>query len=160
MQNKIKFWGRTKPDYRYWAFSNFYPSPIFVCGKWWRTSEHLYQALKFEDDETQEKIRNCNSPKDAANIGRTAPKIRKDWEEVKDDMMFVVLNYKFMQHKHLQELLLNTGDAEIIEDSPYDYYWGIGADGTGKNVLGKLLMELRTIIRRDTIGKDNTKSGT
>ncbi len=43
--------------------------------------------------------------------------------------------------------LLATGDEELIENAPNDYYWGCGADGTGLNMTGKLLMELRTELR-------------
>jgi len=43
--------------------------------------------------------------------------------------------------------LLSTGDAEIVENSPIDYYWGCGANGSGKNRLGIILMEVRDILR-------------
>lgn len=54
------------------------------------------------------------------------------------------IRFKFTNHEDIKEILLSTGEDELVEDSPIDYYWGIGADGTGKNMLGKLLMELRT----------------
>jgi len=68
----------------------------------------------------------------------------EDWEEVKDGIMLDALRLKFTQHSELKELLLSTGDEEIIEDSPIDSYWGCGSDGEGKNMLGKLLMKLRS----------------
>lgn len=43
----------------------------------------------------------------------------------------------------LRDLLLSTNSKNLIEASPYDYYWGCGNDGSGQNRLGKLLMELR-----------------
>jgi predicted NAD-dependent protein-ADP-ribosyltransferase YbiA (DUF1768 family) len=46
-------------------------------------------------------------------------------------------------------LLLSTGNATLIEDSPMDFYWGCGSDGTGKNMLGKILMEYRDILNSD-----------
>ena len=44
---------------------------------------------------------------------------------------------------NLQKLLDSTKPAFIIEDSPYDYYWGCGSDGKGKNMLGQLLCKIR-----------------
>ena len=38
-------------------------------------------------------------------------------------------------------------EKELIESSPYDYYWGCGGDGSGKNRLGKILMEVRTFLK-------------
>jgi ribA/ribD-fused uncharacterized protein len=69
--------------------------------------------------------------------------MRSDWDEVKYEAMKVVLTAKFLQHHDLRKQLMDTGTEELIEDSPVDYYWGCGADGSGKNMLGKLLMELR-----------------
>ena len=54
---------------------------------------------------------------------------------------------KFEAHDKIRGLLLETGDNELVEDAPRDYYWGRGADGTGKNMLGKILMEVRGIFR-------------
>ena len=41
-------------------------------------------------------------------------------------------------------LLLDTGDALIVEHTVNDRYWGDGGDGSGKNMLGRILMEIRT----------------
>jgi ribA/ribD-fused uncharacterized protein len=54
---------------------------------------------------------------------------------------------KFQTHTDIAQVLLDTGHAEIIEDSPVDYYWGCGADGSGYNHLGRLLMKMRDILR-------------
>ncbi|WP_081589256.1 MULTISPECIES: NADAR family protein [Fischerella] len=51
-------------------------------------------------------------------------------------------------HTDIREILLSTGDEEIVENSPIDYYWGCGADGSGKNMLGIILMEVREILRQ------------
>ena len=54
------------------------------------------------------------------------------------------LRAKFEQHASLKSMLLNTDEAELIEHTSNDSYWGdAGGDGTGKNRLGQLLMELR-----------------
>jgi ribA/ribD-fused uncharacterized protein len=54
---------------------------------------------------------------------------------------------KFETHADIREILLSTKDAEIVENSPIDYYWGCGANGSGKNRLGIILMEVREIFR-------------
>ena len=53
------------------------------------------------------------------------------------------LRAKFTQHPDLKELLLRTGSAQLVEHTANDNYWGDGGDGSGKNRLGILLMELR-----------------
>ena len=60
---------------------------------------------------------------------------------------------KFEVQADLRALLLGTGDEPIVENAPGDYYWGCGADGSGKNMLGIILMEVREILRvRESAG--------
>ena len=140
---------------KFGEFSNFSPHPIKVDGKTWPTSEHYFQAQKFVATEQQEAIRQARSPMIAARMGRSRERpLREDWEAVKDDVMRQALRAKFTQHDDLRVLLLATGDAEIVENAPGDLYWGIGRDGTGKNRLGALLMELRAALRRESRGTD------
>jgi len=129
---------------KYGAFSNFSHHGIEADGLWWKTTEHYFQAQKFTNEEYKEKIRNAPDPKTAATLGRSRKvKLRNDWEHIKDDIMRKAVRQKFHTHTELQELLLSTGNEEIIENAPGDYYWGCGKDGTGKNMLGKILMEVR-----------------
>jgi N-glycosidase YbiA len=55
---------------------------------------------------------------------------------------------KFTQHDDLKEILLGTGDALLIEHTTKDSYWGDGGDGSGKNMLGQILMSVREELRR------------
>ncbi len=136
----------TKDEYG--AFSNFSRHPFEANGLLWPTSEHYFQAHKFEDKEYQEKIRTTPSAMIAARLGRSRKvPIRKDWEEVKDEVMFRAVLAKFQSHADLKELLLSTGEEEIIEKTTKDYYWGCGTEGTGKNMLGKILMRVRDELR-------------
>jgi ribA/ribD-fused uncharacterized protein len=86
----------------------------------------------------------------AARMGRnrTLP-LRSDWESVKDDIMREALRAKFGQHPGLKSLLLSTADAELVEHTKNDNYWADGGDGSGKNRLGALLMELRARLRAE-----------
>ena len=91
----------------------------------------------------------AKSPKEAAKMGRDRKRpLRPDWEEVKDDVMRRAVLRKFETHADIREILLGTGDEEIVENAPGDRYWGCGADGTGKNKLGQILMEVREILRQ------------
>ncbi|KAG0692706.1 hypothetical protein DFH29DRAFT_817226 [Suillus ampliporus] len=135
----------------YYGFTNFSPDPIEYNGKTYPTSEHLFQSLKFIEHrpELGEHIRTCSSrPRvvfDEAH--RFNPEVRSDWLRVRIEMMDLVLWHKFTQNRHLKEELLSTGDAELVEDSDKDSFWGIGADRKGQNQLGKALGRLRTKLR-------------
>lgn len=132
----------------YGEFSNFAPYPIKLKGKTWATSEHYFQAMKFTDKAYQEKIRKNSSPMHSARLGRSRKvKLRKDWESVKDSVMFEAVKAKFTQHDNLRELLLSTKEAKIIEHTENDSYWGDGGDGSGKNRLGQILMQVRDQLR-------------
>jgi len=141
MNEVIRFFS-TKGQYG--CFSNFSRHPVELDGKVWKTSEHYYQAQKFDDPILQEKIRNTKTPKVAAAIGRDKSlPIKQNWDAIKENVMCRVLRAKFDQNLTARDTLLTTGDATLIEDSPWDWYWGCGKDDTGKNRLGVLLMELR-----------------
>jgi ribA/ribD-fused uncharacterized protein len=128
----------------YGEFSNFSPHPVELNGRVWPTSEHYFQAQKFAGTEREEGIRQAKSPMIAARMGRSRDfPLRADWEAVKDDIMHEALLAKFTQHPRLKALLLATGEAQLIEHTRNDNYWADGGDGTGKNRLGLLLMELR-----------------
>ncbi len=90
----------------------------------------------------------AGGPMKAAEMGRERSRpLRRDWEAVKDDVMRRAVRRKFEAHDDIRAVLFSTGDEEIIEDAPRDYYWGRGADGSGKNMLGKILMEVRAELR-------------
>jgi ribA/ribD-fused uncharacterized protein len=127
--------------------SNFSPHPVTWGGKVYPTSEHLYQAYKFQDETLREKIRLADSPKDAAILGRSLKGMRADWDEIKIGVMKTILEAKLYYNPQLKQELLNTGDAQLVEYSSKDYFWGCGANRTGRNELGKLWMEIRSELR-------------
>ncbi len=140
-----------KVDAPYGCFSNFSPHAIELVGVKWATVEHYYQARKFlgtKCEHLMAEIQAAASPELAANIGRNpAYPICADWDLQKWDVMYRAVWQKFSTHLDLQQVLLATIDAEIIEDSPVDYFWGCGIDQTGLNHLGRILMRVRTEIR-------------
>jgi hypothetical protein len=134
------------------CFSNFSPHGFMLDELYWATSEHYFQAQKFVDTPYLEKVRQTKTPKDAANMGRNRSlPLRPDWEQVKDDVMRKAVLQKFRTHADIREILLVTGDEVLVENSPMDYYWGCGKDGSGKNKLGQILMEVREILRHESL---------
>jgi ribA/ribD-fused uncharacterized protein len=134
-------------DQPYGCFSNFSAHGFELDGLYWRTSEHYFQAQKFAGTEHVEAIRRATSPKIAAEMGRSRERpLRVDWEQVKDDVMRKAVMAKFEAHADIRAILLGTGDAQIVENAPGDYYWGCGKDGSGKNMLGQILMEIRDLL--------------
>ncbi|MCC7509540.1 MAG: NADAR family protein [Planctomycetes bacterium] len=137
----IYFYGRTN---QWGEFSNFAHYPFELQGKVWPTSEHYFQAQKFAGTPHEEAIRLARKPNDAARMGRERSRpLRADWEQVKDDVMRKAVWAKFTTHPELEALLLSTGEQELVENAPGDYYWGCGKDGSGRNMLGRILMETR-----------------
>ncbi len=140
----------TTRDEKYGCFSNFSRHGFELDGFWWPTSEHYFQAQKFVESDRPwfDKIREVKTPKEAAKMGRSRKHpLRSDWEQVKDEIMHRAVLCKFQTHADIRELLLGTGDELIVENSPVDYYWGCGADGSGKNKLGEVLIAVREILR-------------
>ncbi len=128
----------------YGAFSNFAPSPIRLAGRVWPTVEHYFQAQKFKERALQERVRRANSPMLAARLGRDRKlPLRRDWEAVKVNIMTDAVLEKFTQHPDLAALLLSTGDARLVEHTDSDAFWGDGGDGSGANMLGRILMTVR-----------------
>ncbi len=135
----------------YGSFSNFSRHGFELDGEYWPTTEHYFQAQKFPETEHCDQIRQAKTPKDAAKMGRDRSRpLRQDWEQVKDDIMRKAVLRKFETHADIREILLATGDDEIVENAPTDYYWGCGKNGSGKNMLGQILMELREVLRKGT----------
>ena len=145
---KIYFY---KVDDPYGCFSNFSPHPIELAGRTWATVEHYYQAHKFLHTEFEDlmlQIYAAPTPEFAAKIGRD-PQYQPhlDWNIHKCKFMYDAVLQKFSTHLDIQQMLLETLDAEIIEDSPVDYFWGCGTDRTGINQLGRILMQVRAELR-------------
>lgn len=140
----IGFWNADEVPYG--LFSNFAETPIVIDGDRFLTVEHYFQAEKASSSGQRKWVMESPTPKVAKARGRDVI-LRPDWEQVKDGVMYTALVAKAQQSKVFKDLLLSTADAELFEDSPFDYYWGVGRDGSGKNMLGKLLMKLRQELR-------------
>lgn len=142
----IEFYG-DRDEHGY--LSNFAAYPIHLKGRTWPTSEHFFQAMKFQDPENEEEVRRARSPAAAAAMGRDRKRpLRPDWEKVKESVMREAVLAKFTQHEILRARLLATGNARLVEHTERDSYWGDGGDGSGRNALGRILMSVREELRR------------
>jgi ribA/ribD-fused uncharacterized protein len=131
-------------SYRF--LSNFYPAVVVFEGKRYPTVEHAFQAAKTDDVVERARIGAADTPAKAKAMGRRVA-LRKDWENVKLDVMLELLRKKFGRPE-LRDLLLDTGDAKLIEGNTWnDRFWGV-VDGQGKNHLGRLLMKVRDELRQ------------
>jgi N-glycosidase YbiA len=134
----------------YGCFSNFSPHGFEADGRHWPTSEHYFQAKKFAGTAYEEQVRTSPTPMAAARLGRDRSlPLRQDWEAVKDNIMREAVRLKFSANREICNILLATGDEELVEKTTDDYYWGCGTQGTGQNMLGRILMELREQLRRE-----------
>lgn len=134
----IEFWKNEE----YSFLSNFYLVEIYLDGRVWASVEHYYQAQKSKDFEVQEKIRSAATAFKSKKLGRKIIP-DSDWKYNKVSVMIRALVAKF-SNIELQKKLLATGDQKIIENSPYDSYWGAGKENLGFNMLGRLLMLVRS----------------
>jgi len=136
----------------YGAFSNLLRRPIIFEGIHYPTSEHAYQAGKARKEAVRDWILNAPSPALAAMAahGLYVWDVAPDWAATKFERMRLVLHAKFSQHEDLRDLLLSTGDLRLVEvgtvDNAVNRLWG-EVNGKGQNMLGVMLMELRTEFR-------------
>ena len=87
------------------------------------------------------------NPSEAKRTGRKV-KLRPDWEDVKINEMRNIVRAKFSQNPELAEKLIQTGDAHLEEGNTWgDRTWGT-VNGSGQNLLGKILMEIRETLKK------------
>lgn len=129
-------------------------------GEEYGSSEHLYQALKSNDTRWHKLIREQEDPHKTKTLYRKCltktPDLfgekfgfRKDWDDVRKELMFIIVYLKFTQNKELRDKLLNTKDEILVERNDWgDTYWG-ECKGGGKNNLGKILMNIRSTLKEE-----------
>jgi ribA/ribD-fused uncharacterized protein len=134
----------------YHWLSNFDESRFTIDDRVYLSNEHWYQANKATNEQDYDYVCESISPGVSKQRGRRIQCI-KNWEEVKNAVMWQGLVAKFTQNSDLKAKLLATGDAYLEETNFWgDKYWGV-SHGTGKNILGKQLMALRTQLRNEEL---------
>lgn len=125
--------------------SNFWAAKVSLAGVEYPTVEHAYQAAKTMDPVMREEIRACSTPHEAKAMSKQL-KPRPDWDEIRVGVMRDLLLQKFSQVR-MRSLLLATENSELIESNTWgDVFWGV-CRGRGENMLGKLIMEIRSSLR-------------
>lgn len=131
----------------FYCLDNFSSFGILYMGKRYPTVEHAYQSLRFAEvaPEIEMRIRNALSAHEAQKLAfANRDKQRPDFDSIKITLMEQLLRVKLDQNPYVRKKLLQIpGSCEICEDSPYDSFWGIGIERTGRNELGHLWMKLR-----------------
>jgi ribA/ribD-fused uncharacterized protein len=147
-------------DGRYNFLSNFYSVKIEHQGIKYPTLEHYYVSMKVKNDQQidgkyitmidcRELIAKMPDPGKVKQFGKII-KVRRDWNDVKLDVMLWGVREKFKQ-EDLKQMLLDTGEQELVEGNTWnDTYWGI-CRGEGQNNLGKILMKVRTELRQQNV---------
>lgn len=125
---------------------NFSAHAIRIWDKNFPTAEHAFQWRKFSTNhpDIADMILSAKSPHAVKEISNA----NKDnqpatWQEDKISVMEEILRAKTEQHEDVREVLRKTGRRKIIENSPVDSFWGIGSEGSGKNVVGEIWMTIR-----------------
>lgn len=134
---------------QYFFLSNFYEYPIYYNKLVFCNAEAAFQAQKVINEKDQYKFINLNASQ-ARKLGKTV-QLRKDWEEIKDSVMYEIVKRKFTINKELQQKLLETKEEELVEGNWWhDTYWGVDSKtGIGQNKLGKILMKVREEVKNN-----------
>ena len=138
----------------FYVLSNFSAFTLNWKGKRFDTSEAAYHWEKFigndyDHDWIRKSILLAPSAHEAFKLAEQYEELRrKDWNDVRVDIMYRILKAKAEQHEYVRRKLLATGDRELIEDSWRDSFWGWGPNKDGQNMLGKLWMKVRANLKR------------
>jgi len=144
----------------FYVLSNFSAFMLEWQGKMFPTSEHAYHWEKFMDPLKRSAIRSAVSAHAAFKMAeRWKQYRRKDWDEVKVDIMRCILCAKVEQHEYVRRKLLATGDRELVEDSWRDDFWGWGPTRQGQNMMGKLWMQIRHQLRAASQASGDSEHG-
>lgn len=124
--------------------SNFWLGAVMLDGVSYPSVEHAYQAAKTHPSQREPFLR--GTPWQAKRLGRSVA-LRPDWEQVKVQTMRSLLEQKFAAGTQLGDMLMATGDGQIVEGNYWgDVFWGV-CRGRGQNMLGRLLMEQRAALQ-------------
>jgi len=147
MTETIHFYEAAGP---YACLSNFARYPIKLDGRTWPTTEHYFQAQKSVDPAVQSAIRKARTPHEATRLGRDRElHLRPGWDSMRIAVMEKAVAAKFGQHEDIANILLETTNAKLVEHTHRDRFWADGGDGSGKNHLGRILMQVRDELRRE-----------
>lgn len=131
-------------------FGNFAPTPIILNKVTFKTSELLFQLMKFKEKEPILAVYNAKTPKMIAKHWEKTHR-REDWGRMIVDAMKFCITQKYEQSEDFRKELERSKGKYIVEDQTSfpkktPDTWGVKQQGSvfiGPNLLGRLLMELR-----------------
>ncbi|KAK6528284.1 hypothetical protein TWF281_009530 [Arthrobotrys megalospora] len=173
--NGVYFW---KPDQRFGFLGQWFSSPFTVVSE---DGTHIHyenceqymmhqKGVLFapDSDATADILAAGLHPAEIKALGRAVPNFdEKTWEEHRYKIVVQGNYFKFTQNEKLKEMLLETGNKELVEASPRDRIWGVGYGAVnapkkrqswGLNLLGKALMDVRERIQKEEKEKEETKA--
>jgi N-glycosidase YbiA len=130
----------------FYPLDNFSAHNVHIWGMIFPTVEHAFQWKKFSvsHPEIAKNILVAGSPEAVKKISSSnKDKVLEQWYNERAAVMEEILKVKAEQHEDVREILRKTGTKTIIENSPVDKFWGIGPDGKGENMVGKIWMKIR-----------------
>lgn len=143
--------GKVKEEGGCWG--NMAPFPVVFQGDTYRTTEALFQALRFNDEDIRSEIQEQKSPMAAKFVAKRCKSqmVVEPMSGADLDNMRLCLKLKIEHHPELREMLIGSGDAFVVEDCTKrqrgsGLFWGaawIDGQWVGQNWLGRLWMELR-----------------
>lgn len=158
-ENFVLFWNG--------IYSQWHPSKFTIDGIEYNCCEQYMmakKALTFNDQESYKMIMYADNPRDQKAFGRRVKNFNADvWAVISREVVYQGNYAKFTQNPELKKQLMETGDREIVEASPYDKIWGIGlgeedpraldkSQWQGTNWLGEAIMRVRETLRNEENG--------
>lgn len=123
--------------------SNMYPCTVVVNNIRFSSSEAAFQSFKFADKTRRIQFGMMNGYQSKKFWRLNAGLIRPDWNEIRVDVMKGVLRRKFAQNPLLADKLITTSNIFLVEYNTWgDTFYGV-CNGVGKNMLGRLLKEVK-----------------
>lgn len=154
------FWRETEAPLG--ALSQWARADFEVDGRRYSSAEQYMMAEKaarMGDLESWRRIVDCDDPGEIKRLGRAVrPYDEARWAAVREHVVVRGNLARFGQDAAARAVLLGTGDAILVEASPYDQLWGIGLEAAhpdardparwrGPNLLGFSLMRVRASLR-------------
>ena len=142
------------------SFSNFYPCSINVFDQQFQSAEHAYQYMKAKHhgmDDLAETIKRQQRACGTKQLAKDVIKVQDSWKAVRVDAMRSIIKAKAEQVDEYRRDLLKSGKNIIAEAVPGEFFWSCGLgkesirqpeDWPGKNMMGKLHMELRKSVQQ------------
>ncbi len=161
LKAKLVCFYKTGPTEFLGNFANC-PQGVQVWGHSFKCSEAAFQWRKYHlaarDNKRQDLLNDSKMQKFFTCNGEEAFRLNRELEReyqgvfpsgwrngIRDQVMWDTLNAKFQQNAFFSKLLKSTQGAYLLEhnEASRDNYWSDNSDGSGKNMLGKMLMALR-----------------